>query len=119
MNIHYKIVEVWPDTHSMIVRYYTDLVTEASLASDDNIKDDGSPVRCKTDVSIGVPIPEPTEEDIKNLAMRNIPYKFLKFKEDVITGNVDFSMANAIALLNIDNFVDEDFFTSNTSSNLP
>ena len=114
MNIYYKIVEVWPDSHSMVVRYYTDLVTEQSLASDSNVRSDGSPVRCRTDVSIGVPTPEPTEEDIKNLAMRNIPYKFLKFREDVVNGNIDFSMANTNSLLNVENVIAEDFFTSNT-----
>lgn len=113
MNIYYKIVEVWPDSHSMVVRYYTDIVSEESLASDSNVRDDGSPVRCRTDVSISVPVPEPTEEDVKNLAMRNIPYKFLKFREDVMTGNIDYSMANTNALLNVENVISENVFITN------
>lgn len=119
MNIHYKIVEVWPDTHSMVVRYYTDLITEESLASDDNRNPDGSPVRCRTDVSILVPTPEPTEEDIKKLALRSVPYDFLKFREDALQGALDTSMANTSSLLNVENIVSDNNLNSNTSSNLP
>ena len=33
MDIHYKIIEVNPDEHSIVVRYFTDLMTEEMLAT--------------------------------------------------------------------------------------
>ena len=63
MNIKYKIIEVWPDEHQIVVRYTTDLITEESVVlardADDNI------VRCRTDVPITLPIPTPTGDALQ------------------------------------------------------
>ena len=62
MDIKYKIVEVWPENLTFVIRYYTDFLTEEMLAVDDNRRPDGTPVRCRTDVSHNIPFLETEEE---------------------------------------------------------
>jgi hypothetical protein len=92
MNIHYKIVEKWPETHSIVARYWTDVVSEEYLASDPNRKDDGTPVRCRSDVSLYVPNPQPEGFDIDALIIKNVPYAFLESIENFISPEVDTDM---------------------------
>jgi hypothetical protein len=98
MNIHYKIVELWPDDHLIVARYWTDILTEEFLASSPDRKEDGTPVRCRTDVSLGVPIPAPSEEELEKFILYNAPVVFLKTLEDVKDPDVDTSMTNILAL---------------------
>ena len=63
MNINYKIIEVYEDNRVMVVRYFTDVVTEQDLDVDPNTTGNGTPKRCKSDVSLSIPLPEPTEEE--------------------------------------------------------
>jgi hypothetical protein len=83
MNIHYKIVELWPNDHLIVARYWTDVLTEEMLASDSNRREDGTPVRCRSDVSLNLPIPVPTGNDLNEFLMKNAPFVWLKMLEDV------------------------------------
>ena len=92
MNIHYKIVEVWPDSHSIVARYWTDIVTEEMLASDDQRNEHGRPIRCRSDVSITLPIPAPQGEDLDKLIVVNAPTTWLETIENVINPDIDTSL---------------------------
>ena len=92
MHIHYKIVEVWPSDHLIVVRYWTDVVSEQFLANSEEYFDDGSPRRCRSDVSITLPTPTPAGKDLEDIIMRNAPSYWLKTLEDVMDPFVDTSM---------------------------
>jgi len=93
MNIHYKIVEVWPNDHLIVVRYWTDLLSEEFLASDSNRKEDGTPVRCRSDVSLTLPVPAPTGDALEKLILANIPMVWLQTLENVQDPNVNTDMS--------------------------
>ena len=101
MNIYYKIVEVWPQDHLIVVRYFTDTITENELASAPGTKPDGTPVRCRTDVSISIPIPEPTEEELKKIILFNCPVEFFKTQEKLKDPEIDTSMSSYQSQLNV------------------
>ena len=101
MNLHYKIVEVWPNDHLIVTRYWTDILSEEFLASDVNRREDGTPVRCRSDVSITLPIPAPTGKELEDLIVRQAPLEWLKTLEKVQTPEIDTSMKDIIALKNV------------------
>lgn len=101
MNIHYKIVEFWPDDHLVVVRYWTDVLTEEMLASDGNRKEDGTPTRCRTDVAINIPIPVPSENEMDSLLKKNAPLGWLKMMEDVKNPDVDTDASIVSSLLHV------------------
>lgn len=94
MNIHYRVVEVWPDNHSIVVRYWTDNVTEEYLRADDNRKPDGSPWRCRSDVSLTFPIPAPEGEELDKWIKKNAPVAFLETQEKVLDPYTDTSLSH-------------------------
>jgi hypothetical protein len=102
MKIHYKIVEMWPNDHIIVARYWTDKLSQEMLASDELRREDGSPVRCRSDVSITIPIPEPDEKGILELIEINTPLSWLTTLETVIDPTVDTGMKNAQALYNVE-----------------
>ena len=99
MNIHYKIVEVWPDDHLIVARYWTDNVTEQFLASSDSYLPDGSPARCRSDISITLPVPTPTNEDLENIILRNAPTFWLTALEAVFDPHIDTNMKHIKAMM--------------------
>jgi hypothetical protein len=98
MNIHYKIVEVWPDDHLIVARYWTDIITEEFLASTPEKLEDGSPARCRSDVALSIPIPAPNESELKEFLLVNAPSYFLKTLEDVQNPEVDTTMSSILDL---------------------
>jgi hypothetical protein len=101
MNIHYKIVELWPDDHLIVVRYWTDVITEEMLASDANRKEDGTPVRCRSDISLNLPIPVPTGNDLDIFLKSAGPIGWLKMLEDVKDPNVNTDTSGIKSLVNV------------------
>jgi hypothetical protein len=99
MNLHYKIVEVWPNDHLIVVRYWTDVVTEEHLAHPGERRPDGSPWRCRSDVSITLPLPTPTDEKLEQIILRQAPLAWLKMLEAVVDPNVDTEMKGVQNLL--------------------
>jgi hypothetical protein len=85
MNINYKIVEVHEDSRTMVVRYYTDIVTENDLDVMQNSNSNTSPARCKTDVSLNIPIPEPTEQELHKIVLKHVPLEALRTFEALKT----------------------------------
>jgi hypothetical protein len=89
MNIHYKIVEVWPNDHLIVARYWTDKLSEEFLASNSDRKEDGTPIRCRTDVSLTLPIPTPTGSALEKLILSNAPMAWLRTLESVQDPDID------------------------------
>jgi hypothetical protein len=108
MNIHYKIVEVWPSDHLIVARYWTDEITEEFLASDTNRKDDGTPVRCRTDISINLPIPEPTPQEIDVIIKNTAPINFLESLEKIKNPDINTDMGNRISIINVQKTITAD-----------
>jgi len=108
MNIHYKIVEVWPSDHLIVARYWTDEITEEFLASDTNRKDDGTPVRCRTDISINLPIPEPTPQEIDVIIKNTAPINFLESLEKIKNPDINTDMGNSISIINVQKTITAD-----------
>jgi hypothetical protein len=97
MNIHYKIVEAWPNDHLIVARYWTDILTEEMLASDSSRKEDGKPVRCRTDVSMNLPIPVPTVEELDKILKTGAPTGWLKMMEDVINPDINTDLSSVVS----------------------
>jgi len=102
MNIHCKIVEVWPEDHLIVARYWTDVITEEMLASDSNRKENGTPVRCRTDVSITLPVPTPSIEEIDAIIKRNVPLEWLKMLEAKKDPNINTEVDHINNLVNVE-----------------
>jgi len=106
MNLHYKIVEVWPSDHLIVARYWTDVLSEEFLASDSNRNEDGTPVRCRSDVSLTIPIPAPTGKELEDFIIKQAPIEWLKTLEKVQAPDIDTSMSDIIKLKNTSFTVD-------------
>jgi hypothetical protein len=98
MNLHYKIVEVWPSDHLIVARYWTDILSEEFLASDSNRNEDGTPVRCRSDVALTLPIPAPAGKELEDFIVRQAPLDWLRTLEKVQSPDIDTSMSDIIKL---------------------
>jgi hypothetical protein len=108
MAIKYKILEKDTSQHSVVVRYYTDIITEDSLAtsfttdSDGNTVidrgPDGSPKRCQTDYNISLwnvsdTQPGANTEAIFNRIYESAPYDWFELKEKILDNSIDTTMS--------------------------
>lgn len=107
MEVKYRIIGVHPDEHSITVRYFTNIVTEESLAmefdanSNPILNEDGFPTKCRTDYYINIfNTLSPSEEEILKIINLNAPYDWLNLQENIRNPNVDTSMSNVISLIN-------------------
>lgn len=101
MNLKYRIIEIYPETHSIVVRYSTNIATEESLATIHDLRADGTPFRCRSDVVITLPIPEPSAEELDKIIVQNAPIKGLKDVELILDANVNTSLSTSMSLLGI------------------
>lgn len=104
MDIHYKIIEVNPNEHSIVVRYFTDTLTEEKLTTDPDNKyrlDDGSPLRCRTDYFINLPVPAPTGEELEQFIMARAPVQWFDIHDKIIDPNVDTSLSGLQQLVGV------------------
>jgi|GEM_PF-2885976 len=90
-NVKFKIVEVHPQEHSVVVRFYTDRITEDMLAVDID------PMtrqirRCRTDYNINLPVPAPTGAELDAFLSRFAPVEWLRTMEAVLDPAVDTSL---------------------------
>jgi hypothetical protein len=110
-EIKFKIIELDTTQHSMVVRYFSDLLTEEELASSFELDEqgnrviqrrpDGSPVRCQTDYNINIwRVPAPSTEEIKKIASQSAPRDWFRLKHEIILNTSDTSMANVASLMN-------------------
>jgi len=92
MEIKYRILSVDKNEHSLIIRYYTDILTEEILTSyfgDDGkpvIDDSGKPVRCRTDYNLSLWKTVYTEEELHDYIKQCAPaawFKVLHFVKEI------------------------------------
>jgi len=97
--IKYKIIETNVAEHSIVVRFYTDIITEAMLATDvlDNVIR-----RCRTDYSFDLPVPTPTGTALHDFIVARAPTAWLHTQEDVINPNIDTSLSAIIPLVGVE-----------------
>lgn len=116
IKINYKIVEVWPDSHSIVVRYWTDLISEEFLASDDQRNEQGNPIRCRSDVSITLPVPTPDGAELEKIILSNAPSNWLNLLQLVNDPNVDTSLDSVQSLIGVTNTKTIEDVQQNTAS---
>lgn len=99
MNIHYRIVRVDPEAHGVVIRYWTDVVTEMDLAGPLNpdgtpqLNSDGYPLACRTDVLMSLyDTPTPSIEEVEKRIMMNAPTDWLKLQEDIKNPDINTKM---------------------------
>ena len=107
MNVRYRILKVDPQEHSIIVRYFTDIITEEMLCNefDSNnnpiLTKEGYPKICRTDYHINIfQTPSPSQEEILNIINQNAPVAWLKLQEDIKNPKVDTSLSFIKSLIN-------------------
>lgn len=111
MEIKFKIIEMHPDQHSMVVRYWTDLFSQDDLATsisydaDGNKiidrREDGIPARCQTDVNINIwQVPAPSSNVIIQIANNSAPYDWFALKHAVADPTIDTGLANVALVMN-------------------
>lgn len=99
MNLKYKIIEVSPEYHSIVVRFYTDLISEESLATQTT---DGVVVRGRTDYSIDLPIPLPEGDVLAAFISAHAPKVWFETQEAVLDPAVDTSLSAVMPLLGVE-----------------
>lgn len=100
MSINYKILEIDESNRTMIVRYWTETISQEELRSSEESKEDGTPVRCRSDISINIPIPEPTAEELHKILMRNAPDIGLQTLEKMKTNDPETTLVVIPDLIN-------------------
>lgn len=101
MKLKYKIINVDEKEHSIMVRYYTDVITEDFLANmfDEHGQivrnEDGSPKVCRTDSHFNIwQTPSPTHEELEKLIINAAPVEWLKLQESIKNPEVDTSLSS-------------------------
>lgn len=106
MKINYRILKVDEKEHSIIVRYYTDIITEDKLANswDENgiaRTEEGFPIVCRTDYNFNIwETPSPTEERIKEIIMNGAPVDWLRLQEQIANNEIDTTLSEVKPLEN-------------------
>lgn len=99
MKVNYRVLQIIPDEHSIVVRYFTDKISEDDLAIDKNtgtIKrtPEGYPERCRTDYNLNIfKVPSPTKEEIMDIIMSSAPADWLTMQEAILDENIDTSLS--------------------------
>ena len=99
MIIKYKIIELNASEHAIVVRYYTERITEAMLAVDVL---DGVIRRCRTDYAIDLPVPAPTGAELDRFISARAPVAWFATLEAVQNPNIDTSMAAFTQMLGVE-----------------
>lgn len=109
MQIKYKILSVDPSSHSIVVRFYTDTVTEEVLASFKNPdgtavkEEDGSIKHCISDFNVNIwQVPPPTGAELEKYILSHAPVDAFKLKEKILNPEVDTSMSELLKLVNVE-----------------
>lgn len=97
MKIHYRLLQIDKKEHSIVVRYYTDLITEEKLANEFNedgtikMSENGNyPSKCRTDCNLNIfETPSPSKEDIIKIIEQSAPITWLHMQEQILNENID------------------------------
>jgi len=98
MNLKYKILSHNPTDNTIVVRYYTPILTEAVLASE--VDAQGKVLRARSDFNIMLPNPIPTGIDLQQLISDYAPIEWFGLMEDSIQGKAD--MSSIVPLIGVE-----------------
>jgi hypothetical protein len=104
MHIKFKVVRVDPHEHSVLIRTFTEKITEEMLAQHDGFGNiarlpDGSPVSTRTDLYVNIPVPPPA--DLQAWLLERYGRHcdaWLELQEKIADPNVDTSLQSAASL---------------------
>ena len=110
MKINYRVLSVDETEHTAVVRYWTDILTEESLATeftpsgDIRMNPNGYPQKCRTDYNLSFyNIADPSTNDAIIIIKSSAPTKWLYIKEQIELSNSQYSLANLSNLINVEN----------------
>lgn len=101
--IKYKIIEIHPEQHSIVVRFYSDLITEGSLAT--QWSETGEVLRGRTDYNIDLPVPSPEGAALVGFISAHAPVEWLGVQEKLLDPVIDTSMTTLIPLVGVEGMV--------------
>lgn len=94
MKIYYRILNISEQENSFVVRYYTDAITEDSLATSINsrgeiLRSNGYPIRCRTDSNFNLMDNfTPTSNDIMTIVRSHAPIQWLTMQEKIANTSI-------------------------------
>ena len=100
MNLKYKIIEVYPEHHSIVVRFYSDAITEQELATQTD--EQGKVLRGRTDYAFDLPIPAPTGAALDEFIRARAPSQWLDTMAAVKDPAIDTSLSEAQSLIGVE-----------------
>lgn len=107
MTVKFRILNKELEQHSVVVRYYTDYLTEDDLATSFTIDSngskviergvDGKPLRCQTDYNINIWNVQATQSGANSNAIidyisRSAPFDWFELRREVLDPNVNTDM---------------------------
>lgn len=98
-KINYKILQVHEKEQSIVVRYWTDFLTENDLAVDNEKNSDGSPVRCRCDYNLNVWDYIKTEEDLNKMIQNAAPIDWFKLQYRVKNPEIDNTINGTMSIV--------------------
>jgi hypothetical protein len=108
MKINYRILSVDEAEHTAVVRYWTDIITEESLAThftpsgDIKMDANGYPERCRTDYNVNFyDLPNPSSNDVMVMIKNSSPSRWFKILEEIKSSNTQYNLSNVSNLINV------------------
>lgn len=101
MAIKYRILNLYPNDHSVAVRWYSDEVPERELSIIPNDETD-PPVQCRTDHFYNVKDVDMTEEALHEMISSYCPVGFFDMFAKIRDPNIDTTMAKFEKLKNVE-----------------
>src|SRR3954469_23233130 len=101
MQINYRVLLVDETESTMIVRYWTDELSEKELSVDPEETSD-TPAQCRTDYNLSVSDHSMSEEALHEFILSCAPVGWFEVKHKIKDPNVDTSLPEAKKLVGID-----------------
>jgi hypothetical protein len=117
MTVKFRILNKELDQHSVVVRYYTDYLSEDDLATSITVDDngnniiqrgeDGKPLRCQTDYNINIWNVQATQQGANSNVLveyisRSAPFDWFELKYAVMNTQIDTNMALVDSLIGVE-----------------
>ena len=100
VNIKWKILEKNENEQAIIVRYWTDMVSQEDLRNASENLPDGTPVRCVTDYNINIWHHLESEEEVQKHIEQCAPVAYFALKHKVKDPNRDSSLSIIDKMMN-------------------
>ena len=92
----------------IVVRYYTDNVSEKELIDGDSVDDKGVPIRCRTDIPIELPTPIPDVAKLDEMILQRCPISLLQKFESINDPEINTNMDSIADLVGIEKSISEE-----------